>query len=342
MRGDRFLGRWLVVAVLVFVSVVPAAPGAIRAQDASLVAPVDDEALSVTFAEGVVPTIFGDIELPASRERVVTLTDGALDGSLSVGVMPVGITRSSNGVSAAAYLEPYLEDEATYVGGWSELDPEAIIALQPDLILSDQYMTADQYDQLSQIATVIAPGAIEVSGPNGLQQWEYEQLIYGYALGKYDEAHDAILGVRQRAAGYAATSPYAGESVVVFRPQPEFAVVMSHWWITGNVLGWSGFAGNELSENTPAPHSGRDVGLERLGELEADWLLAATRDAEMSAELQVYLDSPLFAQLTAVENDRVFEVSGDLWSGATGVLAAHAMMDDIERIFGNGTATPEA
>jgi iron complex transport system substrate-binding protein len=342
MKGDRSVVRWLAIAVLLLVSAMVATPNAGYAQDVSNVAPFDDETLSVTFEDGVVPTVFGDVTLPETRERVVTITDGALDAALSVGVMPVGMTRSSNGESVAAYLADSLLGDANYIGGWGELDTEAIIALQPDLILADRYLTSDLYDQLSKIATVIAPGAIEVSGPNGLQQWEYEQLVYGYALGKYDEAQEAILGVRQRAADFAATSPHVGESVVVFRPQPEFAVVMSHGWITGNVLHWAGFTGNALSEGTPPPHSGRDVGLERLGELEADWLLAATRDAEMSAELQVYLENPLFAQLTAAENGQVVEVEGDLWSGATGVLAAHAMLDDIEEIFGGAEATPTA
>lgn len=343
MTGKQFLvgWRWLATALLV-VSLGMLLPGGTRAQDATP-AVVDDETLSVSFADGVVPTIFGDVALPASREKVVTLTDGSLDAALAVGVMPVGMTKSSNGETAADYLMDKLVGDPVYVGGWSEeIDVEKIIELQPDLILSDQYMTGELYEQLSKIATVVAPGTIEVSGPEGLQQWEYEQLVYGYALGKYDEAHEAILGVRQRAADFAATSPHAGESVVVFRPQAEFAVVMSQGWITGNVLTWAGFTGNELSETTPPPHSGRDVGLERLGELEADWLLAATRDADMSAELQNYLQNPLFAQLSAAQDGQVAEVSGDLWSGATGVLAAHAMLDDIDRIFGAGAATPAA
>jgi len=341
------VGR-ITLAMLVVASIMAVMPGVAGAQDTANVAPVDDAALSVTFEDGVIPTVFGDVTLPESREKVVTLTDGSLDAALAVGVMPVGLTRSSNGETVATYLEDELLGEPVYVGGWGEVegagtDIEKIIELQPDLIFSDQWLPGDQYEQLSKVAPVIAPGTIEVSGPDGLQQWEYELLVYGQALGKYDEAHAALMGLRQRAADYAATSAHAGESVVVFRPQPEFAVVMSQGWITGNVLSWSGFVGNELSNSTPSPHSGRDVGLERLGELEADWLLAATRDAEMSAELQNYLENPLFAQLSAVENDQVVEVSGDLWSGATGVLAAHAMLDDIERIFGAAwTATPAA
>lgn len=339
---DRW--RWLAVAVLLL-SLGMLVPGSARAQGPEAPA-VDNEALSVAFADGVAPTIFGDIVLPESREKVVTLTDGSLDAALAVGVMPIGVTKSSNGESIAEYLKDDLLGEPVYVGGWEEVDGgvnlEQVIALQPDLILSDQYLTGEQYEQLSKIATVIAPGAIEVSGPDGLQQWEYELLTYGHALGKYDEAHAALLGLRQRAADFAANSAHAGESVVVFRPHPDFALVMSQAWITGNVLTWAGFTGNELSESTPSPHSGRDVGLERLGELEADWLLAATRDAEMSAELQSYLESPVFGQLSAAQNGQVIEVSGDLWSGATGVLAAHAMLDDIERIFGEGAATPAA
>src|SRR5690606_23314560 len=55
----------------------------------------------VTLEEGVAPTIHGDVALPATVERVVTITDGAVDAMTAVGVTPVGVTASSNFESVA-------------------------------------------------------------------------------------------------------------------------------------------------------------------------------------------------------------------------------------------------
>lgn len=297
------------------------------------------DGLSVTFPEGVLPTIYGDIEIPQSVERVITITDGALDGALAVGVSPVGVTRSSNGESVAEYLADDVASDVTYVGGWSELDLELIVSLAPDVILADRYLFPDQYEPLSAIAPTFATGeiAVAIDDAEGMQQWEYEQLAWAHVLGKTAEAQAAIEEARARAASISEQiGEFAGNSVVVFRPQAEFPVVMSHAWITGRILTWSGLTGNEFTLALEPPHSGSTVSLEQLDMIDADWMLAATRDAEMSEALVAYGEMPLFQQTTAYQNDQVVEVDGALWSGSFGVVASQAMMDDIERIFVNG------
>jgi iron complex transport system substrate-binding protein len=295
--------------------------------------------LNVEFSAGVLPTIYGDIQIPASVERIVTLNDGSLDAVITLGMQAVGATRSSNGESAAEYLLDQVLPEIVYVGGWDELDLELIVSLAPDVILADRYLPPDQYEPLAQIAPTFATGEIPVAQDDaeGLQQWEYELLAWAHVLGKTAEATTAIEEARSRAAGIAANvGDFAGNSVVVFRPQPEFPVVMSHAWMTGRMLTWSGLTGNTLTLEMPPPHSGRDISLEQLDLLNADWLLAATRDQEQTDALEAYKAMPLFQQIDAYASDQVVAVDGALWSGATGIIASHAMMDDIEAIFVNG------
>lgn len=297
------------------------------------------DGLSVSFPAGELPTIYGDIAIPEKVERVVTLTDGALDAVITVGVAPVGATRSSNGETAAEYLMDDVAEDLVYVGGWGEIDYELIVSLAPDVILADRYLFPDQYEPLSQIAPTFAIGEIAVAQDDaeGLQQWEYEQLAWSHVLGKTAEAQAAIDEARARGADIAGQlGDFAGNSVVVFRPQSEFPVVMSHAWITGRVLTWSGLNGNPFSLELLPPHSGDTVSLEQLQDINADWLLAATRDADMVAELETYRQMPLFQQLDAMANDQVVQVDGALWSGSFGILASQAMLDDIERIFING------
>lgn len=295
--------------------------------------------LSVDFPAGILPTIYGDIGIPEKVETIIAITDGAADAVLAVGLQPAGVTRSSNGETVAEYLLDQIDPEVVYVGGWSELDMELIVSLAPDVILADRYLFPDQYEPLSQIAPTFATGEISVAldDVEGLQQWEYETLAWAHVLGRTAEATAAIEEARARAAGIAGQlGDNAGNSVVVFRPQAEFPVVMSNAWITGRVLSWSGLTGNDLTDSMEPPHSGRDISLEQLDQLNADWLLAAARDQEMVDALQAYLDMPLFQQIDAVQNDQVTLVDGALWSGATGIIASHAMLDDVEAIFVNG------
>ena len=295
--------------------------------------------LAVEFPAGVLPTIYGEIAIPESVERVVVITDGALDAALAVGVQPVGVTRSSNGETVAEYLLDQVDADVTYVGGWGELDMELIVSLAPDVILADRYLFPEQYDPLSQIAPTFATGEITVAIDDaaGLQQWEYEQLAWAHVLGKTAEATTAIDDARARATGIAESlGDAAGNSVVVFRPQPDFPVVMAQAWITGRVLTWSGLTGNDLTNTMEPPHSGSTISLEQLDQLQAEWLFAATRDEEQAEALVTYQEMPLFQQIAASQNDQVAQVDGALWSGAFGVIASLAMMDDIEAIVING------
>lgn len=299
-------------------------------------------AFDLGLTPGVVPTIFGDVTIEGTPQRVVTLTDGALDAMISIGAAPVGVTSSANFETAAAYLVDRVPDDVTYVGGWGELDIEMIVGLSPDVILSDRYLAEDQYASLSKIAPVIAPDEIEVSGSDALQQWEYEQLIWAHALGRAQDAIDAVTTLRA-AAGEAQQrlSAHTGESVVVFRPQPDGPIIMSHNWITGVILTWAGFRGTTFTEELPPPHGGQGS-FEQLPEINADWLFLAARNQEQLDEIANYEAKPVFQQLDAVKSGQYVAVSGDLWSGATGVQAGYAMLADIERIIGGGVATPTA
>lgn len=295
--------------------------------------------LSIEFPEGMLPTIYGDIAIPESVERVVTITDGATDAVITVGVAPVGVTRSSNGETVAEYLLDDVAEDIVYIGSWSELDLELIVTQSPDVILADRYLAPDQYATLSAIAPTFATGEITVAQDDalGLQQWEYEQLAWAHVLGKTAEAQAAIDGARARGAEIAAElGEFAGNSVVVFRPQADFPVVMSHAWITGRVITWSGLTGNPLTLEMPPPHSADSISLEQLDQLNADWLFAATRNQEMTDALVTYREMPLFQQLDAMANDQVVAVDGALWSGSTGVQASLAMLDDIEAILIGG------
>ncbi|WP_238327918.1 AraC family transcriptional regulator [Paenibacillus gorillae] len=95
-----------------------------------------------------ITTIVGDVVVPANPKRVVVLY---LQGDLvAFGIKPVGTSDVYDGAAFAGDLEGI---EA--LGQWFEPNPEAIMALKPDLILVP---STDTYDKLKDIApTVVVP-----------------------------------------------------------------------------------------------------------------------------------------------------------------------------------------
>ncbi len=300
--------------------------------------PAGDLFAGIEFTAGEFETPFGVVQLPENPQRIVTIDDGPLDAVLALGINPIGYTISSNGETASAYLVDKVPADAETVGSWGELDIEKIILLEPDLIIDSRWQSEDIVKTLSEVAPVMIAPDRPAADAVSLQAWEYELLAIGHATGKLDEAKQAVLDSRARAASIQeAAGDKVGQSLVVFRPQADFPVIMSHQWITGRVLTWCGFVGNDLTNDAEPPHTGDTISLEMLNLMEADWLFAAARTVEMAAELDsTYMTNPAFETITADKEGQVALVAGDLWSGTSGVLATLAMMDDIERIIING------
>ena len=77
------------------------------------------------------------------------------------------------------------------------------------------------------------------------------------------------------------------------------------------------------------PHS-EPLSLENLSSMDQSWVFLATLNEDGDKALDAARKSPAFARLNAVQNDQVIGVSGQLWTSATGPLAALAILDDIE------------
>ena len=89
----------------------------------------------------------GTLKLETAPKRVVALEYSFVDALLALGVEPVGMAKDD--------IPPYLADEVAdipSVGSRYELNLEAILALEPDLILADLSRNKELYGQISKIA----------------------------------------------------------------------------------------------------------------------------------------------------------------------------------------------
>ncbi|KJH82459.1 iron-siderophore ABC transporter substrate-binding protein [Pseudomonas sp. KSR10] len=273
-------------------------------------------------AERVVDSVYGPVKLNGVPQRVVALDENALDVALALGVQPVGALASRGGTD----VPDYLKDKAgkiALVGSVREPNLEAILTLQPDLILASSELPRAQYDRLSLIAPTIVPKG------GSFQDWRTVNSLYALALDKQDEGaalEDEIdarsVALRERLSG----SPQV--SVIRWNPQGPF--IMSSRLFVGQLLDAVGLKPNELSTQTKKPHT--DIlSLENLSKADADWIFLATLNSDGQKALEEARKQPAFNRLGAVKNGHVVSVDGQIWSSSAGYLAAHRILDDVEK-----------
>lgn len=305
------------------------------------------------FQPGVIDTLLGPVELPENPTRVICINDGPVDTMLNLGLTPLATGFSYGGQGIMTYLQPLTDEEIEYLGDWDTLDLERIVELKPDLVLAEgrgrftgttaEEAEADPVVQaIRAVAPLVIPNDIDTSDPMGLQYFEYSHLVWSHCLGKLDEGQ-AILDAQREATAQlkADLADYEGQTSIVVRPLPEYPLVMSQDWFTGMLLRRVGIVGNDYAESVEYPHSGDTLSMERIHELDADWIFLCPRfTSEQAAErdevLQAYFDNPLFASLPAISEGTYGIVDGQVWSGANSMIAADLVLEDIRRVILEG------
>ncbi len=273
-------------------------------------------------------TAFGEVEAPGAPERVVTLYEGALDTALAAGVMPLGAVTTRGGDGVARYIEAHLgAQRPAIVGVVREINLEAVLALRPDLILAPPQLPEAQYRLLSRIAPTVVPLS------EGLQPeaWRDEARLFGQAMGRDAEIEAMLEQVDARAAAVAERiAADAAPSAVLVRWMPQGPMVMSDQLFTAGLLRAAGVAIHAAGLVREGVSHSDPLSLENLARLEADWLFLATLNEEGRDALEAAKASPAFARLDVVTRDQVVAVDGQLWSSASGPLAALAILDELD------------
>ena len=274
-------------------------------------------------------TAFGAVEVPDSPERVVTLYEGALDASVAAGVTPVGAIATRGGNDVAAYMGEHIDtDQLEMVGVARETNIEAVLRLEPDLILAAPQLPEEQYRLLSRIAPTVVPAS------NGLSRegWKEESRVYGQALGKEADINEALERIEQRAdeLNERLSNANVGGTAYLARWMPAGPMVMSSELFATGVLASTGLdVGDQGLVKEGAPHS--DIlSLENLSMIDGDWLFLATLNEEGQEALDAAKQSSAFTRLNVVKQNHVVPVNGQVWSSASGPLAAQVILDDIE------------
>ncbi|GAA3648056.1 ABC transporter substrate-binding protein [Microbacterium marinilacus] len=189
--------RATALAVLASVAVAAAGCTADAGQDASGTSGDQTVAADASFPV-TIEHVYGETEISAEPERIVTLGGSTADVIASLGIVPVGIPENTwsgdadgYNVWTRAYIEQEMQEELPALITATEDGPdyEQILALQPDLILAPTSgLTEVQYERLTEIAPTVA----HADQPYIYGTWQDLARLVGTALGEGEKAEDVI------------------------------------------------------------------------------------------------------------------------------------------------------
>lgn len=323
--------RTRVLAAAVAISIMPLGAACGGADDAA-----------VSGASRTVEDVSGaEVEVPAEPERVVALSEPALDGLLALGITPVGaVTGRGQGA-----LPSYLADRTAGIpvlGSVAQPNFQEIGKADPDLILVDGTSLAPDAEALGMLRK-IAP--VVYTGYAG-GDWSANFALVADAVNRADEGAEVVRDYRDRAADVAGrlAPSYDGKTFSIVRWQGGSGSLILKDLPPGQALADLGLARPKNQDRFGRGHS-EPVSLENLAEIDADYLFFGTLggssvdnpEAGGSADLAgaekalaEAEQAPGFTDLTAYRSGHVILVDGSLWTSTGGPLLMSRIVDAVE------------
>ncbi|MEM9776479.1 MAG: ABC transporter substrate-binding protein [Chloroflexota bacterium] len=232
--------------------------------------------------------------------------------------------------------------ESVNVGFPGEFNLEAILEVDPDIILTAAHYIDGVEEEMSAIAPVIAYDYFTNSAA------DYEAIIslYGEAINAGDEIDQLLAGIDDRIETLKANLDNAEDTTVsflAFYGSPDLQVLLSNW-PASRIMREVGLSrpepqnvdNAEATELYGNPYS-IQPSIEELPNHDADYIVTMvfasgddmeTTIAETVTDLQ---EGPLWQQLEGVKNGNAYTVGGHWVTG--GIYDIHKTLDDMFEIF---------
>lgn len=270
----------------------------------------------------------GTTEIKNTPKRVVILTNEGTEALLSMGVKPVGAVKSWLGDPWYDHIKDQMEG-VQVVGLESEVNLEAIAALQPDLIIGNKLRQEKVYEQLSAIAPTVFSDTLR-------GDWKVNFSLYAKALHKEEEGQKVLSAFDNR---IAELKTNLGDKVNTQISVVRFMAGKSRIYYNDT---FSGVIFKQIGFKRPAAQDkdkfADEVTKERIPEMEGDILFYFTYEpgkGEATKTEQEWTKDSLWKNLEVVKKGKAYKVSDVIWNTAGGVIAANLMLDDLNRYFLN-------
>ena len=160
--------------------------------------------------------VYGTTEVPADAPKVATVAWANQDVLLALGIMPLGFSKQTWGVTDGSGMLPWTKekvDELTANGaaqpklfdddGGVKINPQAVNATKPEVILAVYSgMSKEEYETLSKIAPTVAYPKVAWGTP-----WRETIAINATAVGKKTEGDTLVADLEKQVADAVAKHP---------------------------------------------------------------------------------------------------------------------------------------
>lgn len=261
----------------------------------------------------------GETCVPADPQRIVTLSLPTLGHALRLGIRPIGSTYIDG-----KYFLPYLESKLDGIDvlGSDRPNLERLLSLQPDLIVGLEWEEAI-YPLLSKIA----PTVLDDWG--GTENWRDHFSFVAEVLGKQTEAQQAWNRYYQRIEELkrALGDRYSGKTISLVFLAPGVIFSEAKGSFPDSILKDVGLQ-RPASQDVIVPFTQLQFSEEELSKADGDILLVGGLTKDDQDTLEKLKQKPLWQQLRAVQQNRVYVIDYMTWRGGN-LLAADAVIDDL-------------
>ncbi|MFD2444537.1 ABC transporter substrate-binding protein [Bacillus sp. CGMCC 1.16607] len=269
----------------------------------------------------------GKTTIDKTPERVVILTNEGTEALLAMGVTPVGAVQSFTGDPWYDHIADQMKD-VEVVGVESEVNVEAILALQPDLIIGNKMRQEKIYDQLSKIAPTVFAETLR-------GDWKENFKLYAKALNKEEKGNEVLANYDDHVAQLKEKlGDKTNMKISMVRFMASDVRIYHKDTFSGVIFEQLGFARPESQDVDDFAERG--VTKERIPAMEGDILFYFTYDegdGKANSVEKEWIEDPLFQNLEVAKAGNVYKVDDTIWNTSGGVLAANLMLDQMEDIL---------
>jgi iron complex transport system substrate-binding protein len=271
----------------------------------------------------------------ASAVRVITLFQGATDAAVALGITPCAVVDSWSEKPTYRYLRAALE-KVPHVGLETQPSLEDIVLLRPDVIIASRFRHQALAPLLKQIAPLVML--------DNVYQFKETVQAVGVAVNRQQGARDLLARWQQRVIRLRGLleqhfSPHWPPTVSVLDIRADHLRSYLPQSFPGAILSELGFAWNEAASQAPGV-SIKLSGRESLPVVNADlfFVMLHAEKAVVRDNYRSLVQHPLWRQMQAPRQHQVWQVDSVTWVLSGGIIAALAVLDDVERLLLNGTA----
>lgn len=238
-------------------------------------------------------------ELPAEVKNIVAASLESMEDAAILGVKPVGVLDI--GGKIPSYLAKELEG-AELVGDKMKPNTEAILKLDPDVILGSSKYPEEMAEKLKKIQTMIPYSHISTN-------WKENLTLLAQLTGKEDEAKKIIADYEAKVADSQVKSKeqLADKQVLVIRVRGGIMYIYPAGVYLNPVLYED--LGAPVPEILKTAKAQAELSLETLAEVNPDAIFLQfdeSENADAPKALEELQKNPIFASLKASQNNQVF------------------------------------